>query len=70
MPGVKEVSGLGMMIGITLEEKKAPEVIKKCLAKGLLLLSAKEKLRMLPPLIITEEEIDEGLKILEEVLAE
>lgn len=66
--GVKSVSGLGFMIGITLEDKTAAEVCKACLDNGMLALTAKEKLRFLPPLTITYEEIDKGIEILTEVL--
>lgn len=69
MNGVKSVSGLGLMIGIELTEKKAADVVKAALDKGLLLLTAKDKVRLLPPLTITYDEIDEGLSILEELLA-
>ena len=70
MKGVASVSGLGLMIGIELTEKKAADVVKAALDKGLLLLTAKTKVRLLPPLNITFEEIDAGLKILAEILAE
>jgi acetylornithine/N-succinyldiaminopimelate aminotransferase len=70
MNGVASVSGLGLMIGIELTEKKAADVVKAALEKGLLLLTAKTKVRLLPPLTITYEEIDAGLKIIEELLAE
>ncbi len=70
MKGVASVSGLGLMIGIELTEKKAADVVKAALDKGLLLLTAKTKVRLLPPLTITYEEIDAGLKIIEELLAE
>lgn len=70
MKGVASVSGLGLMIGIELTEKKAADVVKEALGRGLLLLTAKTKVRLLPPLNITFEEIDAGLKILAEILAE
>lgn len=68
MEGVAEISGLGLMIGILPKEKKAGDLAKECLQKGLLILTAKNKLRMLPPLTITYEEIDRGLAVLESVL--
>lgn len=67
---VSELSGIGLMIGITLKTKKAGEVAKRCLDKGLLVLTAKDKVRLLPPLTISYEDIDKGLKILTEVLSE
>lgn len=67
---VESVSGLGMMIGIKLKNKKAADVVKAALDKGLLLLTAKDKVRLLPPLTITMEEINKGLEILMRILAE
>lgn len=65
---VKSVTGLGMMLGIELKTKNAGEIAKKCCENGLLILTAKNKLRMLPPLVITKEEIDKGMAILEKCL--
>lgn len=65
---VESVSGLGLMIGITLKNKKAADVVSMALDEGLMLLTAKEKVRLLPPLNITYDEIDKGLEIFEKVL--
>lgn len=65
---VEGVDGLGMMIGIRLKTKKASELCKACLENGLLVLTAKEKLRLLPPLTITYEEIDKGIEILKNLM--
>lgn len=65
--GVEEVTGLGLMIGLKTE-KPAKEIAKACLKKGLLVLTAHEKVRIVPPLTITKQEVDEGLCILKEVL--
>ena len=70
MPEIEEVRGLGLMLGAKLKNKEAAVVLKKCVENGLLVLTAKTVLRFLPPLTITYEEIDEGLAILEKVLAE
>ena len=67
---VESVSGIGLMIGIALKTKKAGDVVKAALDKGLLVLTAKEKVRLLPPLTISYDEIKEGLAILIEVLEE
>ncbi|MBQ9894073.1 MAG: aspartate aminotransferase family protein [Ruminococcus sp.] len=67
---VTSVSGLGLMIGISLSSKKAGDVAKEALNRGLLILTAKEKVRLLPPLTISDDEIMEGLKILMEILEE
>ncbi len=65
---VDRVDGLGLMLGIRLKTKKAADVCKECLDNGLLVLTAKEKLRLLPPLNITKDEIDKGLSILKNIL--
>ena len=57
------------MLGIQLKKQKAGDVAQKCLDKGLLVLTAKEKVRLLPPLTITDDEIKQGLQILWDVLA-
>lgn len=65
---VAGVSGLGLMIGIELKTKKAGDIVKAALDRGLLLLTAKTRVRLLPPLTITYEEIDKGLAILLDLL--
>lgn len=65
--GVKSISGMGLMLGIETE-KDAKSIVAECLKKGLLVLSAKEKVRLLPALNITNEELEAGLKILKEVI--
>lgn len=65
---VEGVDGLGLMLGVRLKTKKASEICGKCLENGLLVLTAKEKLRLLPPLNITYDEIDKGIEILRRVL--
>ena len=69
MDGVEKVTGLGMMIGIVLKAKDAKEVVQRGLDLGLIMLTAKDRIRLLPPLNIKEEELEEGLKILESALA-
>ena len=66
--GVKSLSGIGLMIGIETNGNAA-DISKKCLEKGLLVLTAhKNRVRLLPALNISYGEIDEGLKILREVI--
>ncbi len=70
IPHVKQVRGMGLMIGIEIDESiKASDVVALCVEKGLLILTAKTILRMLPPLSITKEEIDLGMEILDNVLS-
>lgn len=61
LPGVQSVRHKGLMAGIVLEADNAKEMAKKCLEHGLLVLTAKEVIRLLPPLTITREDIDEAL---------
>lgn len=61
---VAEVTGLGLMIGIRLKTKNAHDILVQAREQGLLVLTAKENVRLLPPLTITTEELDQGLKIL------
>ena len=65
---VKNVRRMGLMIGIELESGNAHDIAVKCVENGLLIITAKDLLRMLPPLVITYDEIDEALKILETTL--
>ncbi|MBQ5312036.1 MAG: aspartate aminotransferase family protein [Oscillospiraceae bacterium] len=64
MDGVEAVTGMGMMIGAVLAGKDAHEVMEKAAEKGLLILTAKEKIRLLPPLTISDEDIGRVLEIL------
>ena len=67
MENVKSVSGLGFMLGVEIDgDSKA--VVSKCIEKGLLVLTAKTKIRLLPALNISYDEINAGLDILESVL--
>lgn len=65
--GVQSVSGMGLMLGVEIE-KDAKAVANECLANGLLVLTAKTKIRLLPALNISKAELDEGLNILKEVI--
>jgi 4-aminobutyrate aminotransferase len=77
-PLIGDVRGKGLMIGVELvknpvtKEKAIEErgrVIQACFEKGLLILGCGENvIRLIPPLIITKEEADTALTILEEVL--
>jgi acetylornithine/N-succinyldiaminopimelate aminotransferase len=65
---VAEISGKGMMVGISLKTKKAADVLQACLERGLLVLTAKDRVRLLPPLTIGMDELREGMQILCNVL--
>ena len=67
--GVKSVSGLGLMIGVETE-KPAKEVANACIEKGVLVLTAKTKVRLLPSLNIDWDDLKKAIRILKEVIAE
>lgn len=68
MEGAAQVTGLGMMLGITLKNKTAKEAVKSALELGLIILTAKDRVRLLPPLNITYGEMNEGLELLEKAI--
>lgn len=67
--GIKSVSGMGLMLGVETE-KPAAEVVKECIKKGVLCLTAKSKVRLLPALNIPEKQLVKALKVIKEVCAE
>ena len=68
--GITGVRGLGLMIGMEFDSKpRRDQLINKAFRRGLLLLPAGQKsMRVIPPLIISREEVDEGLELLQEVV--
>ena len=66
-PGVKGVTGMGLMLGIEVE-KNAGEIAAACLKDGLMVLTAHEKVRLLPPLNISFDELRQGIAILKKNL--
>lgn len=69
LDGVKSVRRLGLMVGIEIDGD-AHNMAIKCVQNGLLIITAKDLLRMLPPLTITTDELDEAVNILEKTLKE
>ena len=68
-PAVGSVSGMGLMLGIQTK-KDAKAVCARALEKGLLVLTAKDKVRLLPALNIPDPLLEEGLEILQSILDE
>ena len=69
LPHVTSVTGLGLMVGVAFEEGiQAADVRTACEHAGLLVLTAKDRLRLLPPLILTEQDVTTALNILAGVL--
>ncbi len=65
--GVKSVSGMGLMIGVETE-KDATQIVNECMEKGVLVIKAKHKVRLLPALNIPFEQLKKALEILKEVI--
>ena len=63
--GVESVSGKGLMIGIKTK-KSAKEVVSTCIEKGVLCLTAKDKVRLLPALNIPMEQLKKAISVLQE----
>jgi len=68
--GITSITGMGLMIGIGVGEKSSKDLAVKCLDKGLIVLTAHDKLRLLPPLNIKTELLIEAVNILKGVIAE
>lgn len=68
-PGIKDVTGLGLMIGIETE-RDAAEVIDACMEKGVLVIKAKNKVRLLPALNIPTEQLEQAIGVIKEVCAD
>lgn len=66
---VKSVTGMGLMLGIETT-KDAKEVVLRCIEKGALPLTAKTKIRLLPPLNISDKELEKAMDIITEVIEE
>lgn len=66
--GIGEIRGKGLMLGFDIAGISSHDVASAAAKNGLLILTAKSALRMLPPLTITMDEIDEGIKILERTI--
>ncbi|MGC8741248.1 MAG: aspartate aminotransferase family protein [Candidatus Sumerlaeaceae bacterium] len=68
LPNVKEIRGLGLMVGIELTHAGA-RVVKECLKRGLIInCTMGNVLRLLPPLIVTQSECERAAAIISEVL--
>ncbi|MBR4867919.1 MAG: aspartate aminotransferase family protein [Clostridia bacterium] len=67
--GVKSVSGMGLMIGIETV-KDATQIVNECMANGVLVIKAKTKVRLLPPLNITTEQLQKAITVLKNACKE
>ena len=67
VPGVTDITGMGLMIGIKTE-KPAKDVVNELIEKGVLALTAKDKVRLLPALNIDDETLDKAIEIIKETV--
>ena len=67
--GVESVSGMGLMVGIKTK-KSASDVVKKCMENGVLCLTAKDKVRLLPALNIPMDVLKKAISIIIEAITE
>jgi acetylornithine/succinyldiaminopimelate/putrescine aminotransferase len=74
LAGVEHVRGSGLLLAIELDAdgragRTAPEIARECLAQGLVLNGVTPSaLRVAPPFVVTEDELDEGVAVLRRVL--
>ena len=69
-PQLGEIVGMGLMLGIDVKGGRTnKELAALLIDNGLLCLTAGSRLRLLPPLVITKDEIDQGLAIMKQTLA-
>ena len=67
-PGVESVTGMGLMLGVKTT-RPAAKVAAECLRAGVLVLTAKDKVRLLPALNIPDQQLQDGVEILKQVCA-
>ncbi len=69
LPVIREVRGKGLIVGVELA-REGSKIVEDCMGQGLLInCTAHKVLRFLPPLIVGKKELEQGLAILEKVLA-
>ena len=68
MSKVKGLDGLGLMVGIDLEGMTGAEAVTQLMAEGVLAIPAQNRLRLLPPLTISEDELGQAIAVLKKVL--
>lgn len=61
--GVLDISGMGLMLGITTR-REAGDIIAECMNNGVLVIKAKDKVRLLPPLNITMEQLKKAVQVI------
>ena len=73
IPQLTNIRGMGLMIGADVKPETgltSLDVANLCLKKGMLVLTAHKAVRLLPPLVMTREEMDQGVAVLRQALKE
>jgi len=68
-PGIESISGMGLMLGIKTTAPAAA-VVKACMEKGVLCLTAKDKVRLLPALNIPMDDLEYAIETIKEICKE
>ncbi|MDP4094891.1 MAG: acetylornithine/succinylornithine family transaminase [Bacillota bacterium] len=67
--GFENIRGKGLLLAFDIKNEKGPEIVNECLKKGLLLNSPKSSsIRLMPPLVVQKEDVDNMICVLESVL--
>lgn len=67
---VEQVTGLGMMVGLKLKDMTAADAVSQGIQKGVLMLTAKDRVRLLPPLNIPMNLLEEAIGVVKKILDE
>lgn len=67
-PGISDVSGMGLMIGIATK-RPAKEIVSECMENGVLTLTAKDRVRLLPALNIPFDTLKQAIEVIKQVCA-
>ena len=69
VPGIESVTGRGLMLGILPKHMTAKEAVLACMERGVICLTAKNKVRLLPALNIPMEQVEKAVAVIAEVCA-
>ncbi len=68
---ITEVRGMGLLIGLEMNKDLSGEIVGKALEKGLLINAVRPNMiRFMPPLNVSKDEIDQAVKVIDEILEE
>ena len=68
---ITEVRGMGLLIGLEMNKDLSGEIVGKALEKGILINAVRPNMiRFMPPLNVSKDEIDQAVKVIDEILEE